>query len=175
MGTYLNTYAYYAHPELRFTIALAESINNYDSLLMGFPEGWTEHLVPNKSEFQIGISAQITPNDGSSLLIEIDPSPLFAIFAQGSKDLILTRPVDAELLEDLGITEETIDIILTEMSVVCSPFPIVDYDYDGRKGYLRAVANWLVVVSGTPEEFEANQETMRWIAESVSDGYHACG
>lgn len=174
--SYLSTYAYYAHPELRYTLALAELVDAYNgSLLLGFPEGWTEHLAPNTSEMQIGISTVITPDDGGSLQIEIDPSPLFEIFTQGSKELILDRPVDKQLLDELGITEETIDEIIDMLSKECTPLPILDYEQDGRVGYMRAVNDWLVIVSGTPEEFEANQEMMYWIAESVSSGYDLCG
>ena len=176
MGSYLETYAYYAHPKLRYTFALAQVPEGYsDSLLLGFPEGWTEHIVPNKREVQINISAQITPDDGSSLQIDIDPSSLEIIFSEYTKDEILANQMDRELIEELGITDETLDTIITEVSEACARFPIVDYDHNGRKGYFRVAGGWLVVVSGTPEEFEANQETMRWIAESVSDGYQMCG
>ena len=176
MRSNLSTYAYYAHPELRYTFALAEFVDAYNgSLLLGFPEGWTEHLVPNTSEAQIGISSIITPDDGGSLQIEIDPSPLFGILTQSSKELMFDRPVDKQLLDELGITEKTIDEIIDMLSQECTPLPILDYEHEGRVGYMRAVNDWLVIVSGTPQEFEANQDMMRWIAESVSSGYDLCG
>jgi hypothetical protein len=178
VSDYLNTYAYYAHPELRHTLALAERVDSYGgSLLLGFPEGWTEHVVPAKSEMQIGVSSIITPDDETSLKIEIDPSPIWDIFASAeTKDDLFSIPSNTELLDELGLTDDNLDTILASMSQSCQQlFPVLDYDHEGRIGYLIVVNDWLVIVSGTAQEFEANQETMRWIAESVSDGYQVCG
>lgn len=157
MGTYLNSYLYASHLNLRNTLALADAppgfaIATFPPMQIGFPEGWTEFLQENNDVI-------IVPDDGSSLRVDIYPMDL--------------RLPD-ELFADFEITDET-RAMVDEFRQTSCHLPTIPYEVNGRKGFLRSVSGYVVTVSAVPAEFDANAEVLQWIADSVFSYPGLCG
>lgn len=170
ISSYLYSYQFYAHPELKHTLALAQSAggafggNIFPPLQLGFPEGWTEFL-------QTDNSVVIVPDDGSSLKIELEHEPL-SLSSEIWTALSSDNP--EENLREFDLTDREISQIIADHDAFCQILPVTDYEADERVGYRRMILGWRVTVSSLQAEFEDNRETLRWIAESVYDGYDTC-
>ncbi|GEM_PF-697890 len=166
MTNHMLSYTYYMHPQLRNTLALAEIPDDYfgSSVLMGFPEGWTEFYQPD----ELGIGAWevvISPDDGGSGRIEILRSGVFS--GMVNDDM---RGFD-ELAETYGLSEETVNNMRAFNVNNCHQTGVAQFDTGDRVGYLRAIRGWLVVASAVPEEFEQYDQTLRQVADAFSNGY----
>lgn len=166
MTTHLRSYTYYAHPQLRNTLALAELVEDYygQSVLMGFPEGWTEYFQPGV-ELPEWWEVVISPDDGGSGRIELIRSSAFSGVVEGDD---MGR---AELTDDYSLDEDIINSMRAFNERNCHQTGVAKFDNGDRVGYLRAINGWLVVASAVPEEFPQYDETLRQIAESFSNGY----
>jgi len=165
MVNQLRSYTYYAHPQLRNTLALSEIPGDFGGIpiMLGFPEGWTEF-------FQEGVELPewwevvISPADGSSGQIELIRSGAFS-------GVIDDYPPGLEELAEYNLNDESIANMRAFNQTNCHQTGVAQFEANGRKGYLRAIRGWLVVASTVIEEFDANADTLRHVAESVTNGY----
>lgn len=164
MSDHFRSYTYYAHPQLRNTLALSEVPEDYsgDAMMLGFPEGWTEFSQNNEMGF---LEVVISPDDGSSGRIEVLRSSAY-------DGIVRDYETGLDELRDVyGLTDEAIDAMRTFNENNCTVTGVAQFEADGRIGYLQAIDDWIVVASVLPQDFEANQDILRQVAESLTNPY----
>lgn len=170
--SYLRTYEYYAHPELRHTLALADVsyVDNpfgsgpFPPIRVGLPEDWTEFLQENDD-------VVIVPVDGSSLRVDL----VHDNESYGDITTAIWSDDPENNLRALNFTEVEVKEIIKATEVICYTLPVFEYEDEERIGFQSIINGWIATVSSVKSEFEENQQTLRWIAESVHDGWEGCG
>jgi len=164
VAEHLQSYTYYAHPQLRNTLALAELEADPlgQSIMVGFPEGWTEFYQPSEIDLW---EVVISPDDGGSARVELLRSSAFWGVVEGDANGL------AELQETYGLSDDTIASMRAFNQRNCHQTGIAEFELDGQRGYLRAIHGWLVVAYSVSGEFDQYNNTLRQVAESVTNGY----
>ncbi len=171
MSDHFRSYTYYAHPQLRNTLALSDTIEDFNGTgdvlpaMLGFPEGWTEFSQNNEMGF---LEVVISPDDGSSGRIELLRSRAWHGITLDNEQEI------SELKDRYNLSDETIEMMHTFQQTNCVSTGVAQFEADGRVGYIQAVRGWVVVASVLPQDFDDNQDMFRQVAESLTNPY-GCG
>ncbi len=167
-------YEYYAHPEFRHTLFLNgpngdDDADNEFITLIPYPEQWQEQTLDNGD---ILIAPQDTVADDSLIIRAVLVNNLLPLANQEDsinlEESAAWEPVVTWAAEqyDLDLNQQWMQD-LAEIWTCRKNLPIIPFQKDGRRGFIRFTHRYIVEVSVSMDQFEANTETVEEIADGI--------
>ena len=174
-------YPYYAHSELRHTLFLGNSSYAvgtrpgtipFNAVYFGFPDGWIER-APQERYFVVRPEEMLDDENAPSIEL---------LFIETGDDMYETElerrsALTLELADKYNLSDDVFEAIIKEIeqwSFCTLSMSPVQFERDGRRGYIAVDDDYLIVASAPLEVFDQYDAMLRNSAESLYD-LSACG
>jgi hypothetical protein len=171
-------YPYYAHPELLHTLFLRYGGNRpgtirFGKLYFGFPNGWVERL-PQEGYIVVRPEDMLAENNAPSI-------ELFFLEVDGDSyetELERRSALALELADKYNLSNDAFEAMMKEIeqwSFCTLSISSVQFERDGRRGYIAVDDNYLIVASAPIEVFDQYDTMLLNSVESLYYTGGACG
>jgi hypothetical protein len=178
MIRYFNTYQYYASARLRHTLFLSNRFNetetHYGTIYFAYPDGWIEYM---HNEVVTIVPEGYTPDDVNAPTIRLYPLSELT----GESDIIniqsITTVADAYALSDEARSMLNSRLFGDGRTQYCQPQGVepVEYEKDGRRGFLSLSSGHYIEASATSADFDAYADILRLIGGTAVEPFAICG
>jgi hypothetical protein len=175
MLDYANSYQYYSHPRLRHTLFLNNPfmMNPEPYILtayVGYPEDWLEHW--SDENYAVVMPEDSTNRNGAPFARVL---PLSVVLPERENLFFRNEDVLAAIADAYALSDEQLEAAVEDITACTLTIGPLAYERDGRRGYISLVAGALIEASVPVDTFADYDDTVRYIAESLSDPIAGCG